>query len=108
MQTSDSTTWQEAATTADFEGSDRKEIDVGGEKIGLFKLEDGSYAAISVWCSHQQMSLMTGPVEDDEIMCPIHGAMFDLRTGEHLSPPAVRPIKTYQVKVEGDTIFVSP
>jgi len=107
MQTQGERTWQEAARTSEFAEEDRKEIELGGEQIGLFKLEDGTFAAVSVWCSHQQMSLMTGFVDEDQIMCPIHGALFDLRTGEHLSPPAVRPIKTYEVKVEDDTLYVN-
>ena len=107
MEAQSETTWREAARTSEFGKEDRKQVELAGEQIGLFRLEDGNYAAISVWCSHQQLSLMTGLVEEDQIMCPIHGALFDLRTGEHLSPPAVEPIKTYDVKVEGDTICVN-
>jgi 3-phenylpropionate/trans-cinnamate dioxygenase ferredoxin subunit len=40
------------------------------------------------------------------IECPRHGALFDIRDGAVLSMPAVTPVPTYEVKVEGDDIFV--
>ncbi len=98
--------WKEAAEESEFKESDRKLVDFGGEKqIGLFKREDGYYA-VSAWCSHQKTSLMHGDVTDHEIMCPLHGARFDLRSGKHLSLPAVHPIASYPVKVEDGKILI--
>ncbi|NKB23626.1 MAG: Rieske 2Fe-2S domain-containing protein [Kiritimatiellae bacterium] len=100
--------WAAVADLDDFKDTDRKLIDLGGEKqIGLFKVE-GGYYAIDSWCSHQKMSLMEGPVTGHEIMCPLHGARFDLKTGQHLSFPAVKPVGSYQVKVGGDQILLKP
>lgn len=99
--------WVEAATLADFDGTDRKYCELTEEvQVGLFKHEDGNFYAVEVWCSHQKVSLINGDVEDYELMCPLHGACFDLRTGSHLSLPAVKPIASYPVKVEGDVILV--
>jgi 3-phenylpropionate/trans-cinnamate dioxygenase ferredoxin subunit len=99
--------WIDAAGVAEFEDTDRQTVDLGdGRNVGIFKLGGGEYAAISIWCSHQRLSLMEGDVEDGEIMCPHHGACFDLRTGKNTSPPALKPIATYEVKVEGGRIFV--
>jgi 3-phenylpropionate/trans-cinnamate dioxygenase ferredoxin subunit len=39
-------------------------------------------------------------------MCPRHGAFFDVRTGAALTLPAVLPVRTYKVRIEGDAIFV--
>lgn len=98
--------WIEVGSTSEFENNDRKLVDLGGEKqIALFKLEDGYYA-VGAWCSHQKRSLLEGPVDDHEIMCPLHGARFDLKTGQPLSFPAVKPITQYPVKVEHDTIYL--
>ena len=98
--------WKEVAAVGEFEKTDRKLVDLGGERyIGLFKLDDG-YFAIDGTCSHEKASLVLGEVSDHEVMCPLHGARFDLRTGRHLSLPAVRPLKSYPVKVENAKIWV--
>ncbi len=98
--------WREAAEESEFVETDRKLVDFGGEKqIGLFKLDDGYYA-VGAWCSHQKTSLVHGDIDDHEIMCPLHGARFDLRSGKQLSLPAVRPIPSYSVKVEDGKVFI--
>ncbi|MDF3129137.1 non-heme iron oxygenase ferredoxin subunit [Kiritimatiellaeota bacterium B1221] len=100
--------WTEIASVSEFEATDRKYCEISDEiQIGLFKHEaDGKFYAVEIWCSHQRISLMNGDLEDHELMCPLHGACFDIRDGKHLSLPAVKPIKSYPVKVEGDKIFV--
>ena len=103
---SDNGEWVEVAAVSDLEGTDRKVVDLGENKQYLvFKLDDG-YFAVSMWCSHQKMSLQAGDIMDDQIMCPLHGALFDIRTGENKTLPAVRPIDTYEVKTEGEKIML--
>lgn len=98
--------WREAGKLSEFDSSDRKLLDLGeGRMIGVFKV-DGAFYAVDGWCSHERASLVHGDVDGCEIMCPVHGARFDLRTGKHLSMPAVRPIASYPVKVEGDSVWV--
>ncbi len=99
--------WVEVATTADFASTDRMYKEVNDEvQVGIFKLEDGKYYAVEAWCSHQKVSLVTGDVEGYNIVCPLHGAEFDLRNGRHLCAPAVRPVVSYPVKVDGDAILL--
>lgn len=99
-------TWVEAAKVSEFNESDRKLVDLGGStQIGLFKV-DGEFLAVSAWCTHQRAIMVQGSIDDCELMCPLHGARFDLRTGEALSLPAVEAVKTYKVKVVDDTILV--
>ena len=99
--------WKEVATLDEFASTDRKYVELDEDTpVGLFKLSDGSFSAISIWCSHQKYSLMEGELNGDEVVCPKHGARFDLRTGEHLSPPAFCGVPTYPVKVENDRIYV--
>ena len=57
-------------------------------------------------CTHAQVLLSRGDLEGDEAVCPLHGARFSVKTGEALTPPAVRAVKTYEVKLEGDDVFV--
>jgi nitrite reductase/ring-hydroxylating ferredoxin subunit len=73
--------------------------------IAVFKLEDGFYA-IDDTCSHDEASLSEGEIEDHEIECPMHGARFDITSGENLSFPAVVPVNSYPVKVENGDIYI--
>ena len=98
--------WIQVATEDDFDLTDRKYVEVEDEPIGLFKTDSGAYYAIGAMCSHQEVSLMSGEVEDCVITCPLHGAEFDLRDGRHLCMPAVRPVPSYPVKVEDGAIHI--
>jgi len=98
--------WTEVAEEAEFENDDRKFVDLGEDnQIGLFKLDEGYYA-ISAWCSHEKTSLVHGEIDGCEIMCPLHGARFDLRDGKALSMPAVKPVASYPVRVENGKIYI--
>ena len=102
--------WVDVASVDDFESTDRKLLTLDETtQIGLFKVR-ATFRAVSAWCSHQRMSLMEGPVDEDsgEIMCPFHGARFDLETGRQLCMPALRPIPVYELKVEAGRIYVRP
>ena len=69
---------------------------------------DGVIHACDDICSHAYASLSEGDLNGAEVECPLHGAVFNVTTGEPLTPPADSPIKVYQVQVEGDDIFVAP
>lgn len=68
----------------------------------------GTVYAIDDTCTHEEQSLSAGPVVGEVIVCPKHGSRFHLPSGRVLSLPAVRPVATYPVKVEGEDILVSP
>lgn len=87
--------------------SDRKPVrlEKNGESICVTRI-GGEVFAINDVCSHSDASLSEGEVSDFKIECWLHGAEFDLRTGEALTPPAVAPIKTYPVTVDGDSVTV--
>ena len=56
-------------------------------------------------CTHDGGALDQGELEDCRIMCPRHGAYFDVRTGAALTLPAVMPVRTYAVRVQDDAIY---
>jgi 3-phenylpropionate/trans-cinnamate dioxygenase ferredoxin subunit len=82
-----------------------KRIVVKRNPISVFFTE-GQYFAIDDTCTHAEVSLAGGHVEDCTVSCPLHGAIFCLKTGEALKLPAVTAVETYPVKIEGDTIYV--
>ena len=80
-------------------------IEKNGESICVARIGDEVFA-IDDTCSHSDASLSEGEISDFKIECWLHGAEFDLRTGQALTPPAVSPVKTYQVIVDGDSVTV--
>jgi len=67
---------------------------------------DGTVYGIEDVCTHDGNPLDEGPLEGACIVCPRHGATFDVRTGEALTLPAVVPVMTFDVSVEGDDVYV--
>ena len=80
-------------------------IEKDGESICVTRIGDEVFA-IGDTCSHSDASLSEGDVTDFKIECWLHGAEFDLRTGEALTPPAVMPVKKYLVTVDGDSVTI--
>lgn len=67
---------------------------------------EGTIYALEDRCSHEEFPLSSGDIASGEITCVLHGARFDIETGEPRALPAVMPVKTYEVRVEGDDIQV--
>ena len=80
-------------------------IEKAGKTICVARVGQEVFA-IADTCTHSDASLSEGDVTGFKIECWLHGAEFDLRTGEALTPPAVAPIKTYSVSVDGDSVTV--
>ena len=66
----------------------------------------GEVYAINDICSHAEVNLSDGDVEDGTVECWLHGSRFDLRTGMPTGLPATKPVATYPVTVEGDDVLV--
>ncbi|MET0250581.1 MAG: Rieske 2Fe-2S domain-containing protein [Novosphingobium sp.] len=81
-----------------------KPVEAGGRAILL--CHDDRIHAIENRCSHAEQPLDCGRMRRGWISCPMHGARFDLATGEALKGPAVEPIDTFPVRIVGDTIEV--
>jgi 3-phenylpropionate/trans-cinnamate dioxygenase ferredoxin subunit len=84
-----------------------RRFDVGRHRIALVRIGDDFYA-VGDRCSHADFSLSEGEVWPDEleIECWKHGSTFSLKTGEPQSLPATRPVPVYDVRVEGDEVWV--
>jgi 3-phenylpropionate/trans-cinnamate dioxygenase ferredoxin subunit len=81
-------------------------VEVGDEPIAVFNL-DGEFYAICDTCSHEEASLSDGDVFGDVVECPLHGSQFDIKTGKVLTLPAVLPVASYDVRVEGGDVLVA-
>src|SRR6185312_16244218 len=67
---------------------------------------DGKLYAIEDVCTHDGGPLDQGTLEGETVVCPRHGATFDVRTGDALTLPAVIPLMTFPVTIEGDDVYV--
>lgn len=80
-------------------------VEVAGRRLALFNI-DGKYYAIDDTCTHSGGSLAEGDVQGNVVKCPLHGAEFDVTTGEVLGPPAPSGVTCYKVRVEGNEIAI--
>jgi len=80
-------------------------FDVEDRKIAVFRIDDAFYAIEDI-CTHDGGPLAEGEVEEDQVICPRHGSRFDIKTGEALTLPAVTPVDTYPVRVEGNELYI--
>ena len=93
------------ASTADLAPGEAKCVEVAGKKIALFNLE-GTFYAIDDTCTHRGGPLSEGEVSGEEVTCPWHGAIYNIKTGAVLGPPAPRGVARYAVRVQGSDVEV--
>jgi nitrite reductase/ring-hydroxylating ferredoxin subunit len=98
--------WWKAARAAALTEGKGIAVEVEGEEIALYKVA-GEVFAVSNICSHAYAQLSEGTIEGYVITCPRHGGQFDVRTGKAVRVPAVSPIATYPVRLEGDDVYVA-
>lgn len=82
-----------------------KAVVVDGVPVAVVR-SDGELYAIHDVCSHANVALSEGEVEDGTIECWLHGSRFDLATGRPTGLPATRPVPVYPVKIDGDDVLV--
>lgn len=99
-------TFTVAAKLDEVPAGAKKLVEVGGQSILLCNTRDKIFAVRNL-CSHAYEALADGRMKNGWIACPVHGARFDLETGAAMNPPAVMPIDTFEVRIEGETIEVA-
>ena len=90
---------------SDFPLNEQKIIDLGDEYVLVLRTPTGFWA-IEDRCSHDDNELFGGEVIGKEIKCPRHGARFDLESGRALCLPAVRAVRTYNVVISDQDVFL--
>ena len=98
--------WTRVASTSDLKPGRMIQVTVDDEPVCLARTAVAEFLATSDICSHEYVLLHDGFLEGDEVECPEHGSMFSMRTGEVLNLPATQPIGAYDVKVEGEDIYL--
>lgn len=83
----------------------KKQVSANGNDILLCHTNDKIYAVRNL-CSHAYETLECGRLRNGWISCPVHGARFDLETGNPINPPASIAIDTFEVRITGDDIEV--
>jgi 3-phenylpropionate/trans-cinnamate dioxygenase ferredoxin subunit len=81
-------------------------IEVDGTPVCVVKVADEVFAVADT-CTHSDASLSEGEVTGNKIECWLHGAEFDLKTGEALTPPATQALKTFNVKRNGNQLTIT-
>jgi 3-phenylpropionate/trans-cinnamate dioxygenase ferredoxin subunit len=95
----------EVARVGDLSDPGKQLIEVD-ERMLVLLLVDGNYYCLDDVCTHDGGPLAEGSLDGTSIICPRHGARFDVRTGKALTMPATEDTTTHDVKVQGDSVLV--
>ena len=98
--------WIAAAPAASVQEGEVKGVRLGEHHVALYRI-DGNFFATDGICTHQRVLLCDGFLESGEIECPLHQGRFDVRSGKALCAPLTVDLKTYPVRVDNDTVYVS-
>ena len=82
-----------------------KRFDINGRRMLLANV-NGRFCATDDTCTHDGGELASGTVEGEEIVCPRHGARFNIKTGAVTAPPAYEPVYKFPLRVEDGTIQI--
>ena len=93
------------ASVGDLKPGAKMVVDIEGVPIALYNVE-GTYYATDDICTHDGGTLADGKLDGYEIICPRHGARFDVRNGKAMCMPAFTPVNTYPVKIQGNDILI--
>jgi 3-phenylpropionate/trans-cinnamate dioxygenase ferredoxin component len=93
------------ATVRDVPPGKMKCVTAAGRRILLANI-DGRFYATDDRCTHEDASLSAGFLKGEWVKCPLHGSRFNVCTGEVLDEPAEENLKTYVLRIDGDTISI--
>ncbi len=94
------------ATVDEIDVNSSKLVEIDDVRVAIFNL-DGTFYAIEDVCTHDGGPLVEGKIVNGcQVECPRHGAHFDIRTGAALSFPAFTPTTSFEVRVDGNDVFI--
>lgn len=98
--------WVEIAPADEIAEGEVRTYDVEGERVAVARAGEHLYAVEDI-CSHDDGPLGEGSIEGFAIVCPRHGAKFDVRSGEVLAMPAAAPIRTFSIMVQDGKVMLA-
>lgn len=96
--------WVRVCATSELLPGESKVAWDGDTPILVVNL-DGDFYAVEDQCTHEDFELSAGAISGGQVECTLHGARFDLRTGEALCAPAYAPVAKFPVKVEDGAVW---
>ncbi len=99
--------FQRVLALTDVAPGSMRAVNVGEREIVICHTREGGLYALDNICSHAHARMCEGRLRATRIVCPLHGASFDIRDGKVLGPPAVLPLPTFQVRVVDGAIEVA-
>jgi nitrite reductase/ring-hydroxylating ferredoxin subunit len=90
----------------DLKPNQMKVADVAGKSVLVVNLA-GTFYALGNKCTHMSCSLSNGRLKGENVQCPCHGSIFNVKTGEVIGGPANKPEPKYDVKVENGEVMIS-
>lgn len=97
--------WTEVAAAGDVPEDGTLVVDLGDTPVCLYNL-GGRFYATHDTCTHGQASLADGFIDGENIECPLHQGLFHIPTGKAVGAPCKIDVRTFEVKVDGDKIFI--
>ena len=97
--------WTRVASLAQVKENGVIDVEITGHEIGLYWVDGAVYATDNI-CTHALARLSEGFLDGDCIECPIHQAVFNVKTGDVVGGPATDPIKIYPCRAEGEDVLV--
>ena len=97
--------WVRVATLEECPPGSLRPVMVGSDPVVLANV-DGTVHAVRDRCTHEEFPLSDGELEGSILVCPYHGARYDVCSGAARGLPAVKPVKSYPVEIREDGIYI--
>jgi 3-phenylpropionate/trans-cinnamate dioxygenase ferredoxin component len=97
--------WFDVARASDIPRGEVRTYEADNTEVAIFNL-DGELYALEDICTHDGGYLASGEIDGDHVICPRHGAHFDIKTGAALCAPAYEPVPTFEVRIDGERVLV--
>ncbi|HET8895961.1 MAG TPA: non-heme iron oxygenase ferredoxin subunit [Protaetiibacter sp.] len=101
-------TAQKVCPVEELSPSSARRVVLDGEPIAVVRDSAGDVHAIGDTCTHGDISLSEGFVEDDGLECWAHGSKFSLTTGKPLNLPAFEPVPVFAVEIIDGDVYIDP